>query len=147
MGAATKKAPKVKWKKPVYRKLVEKMLRDYPAMKEAIQDREMIDLLPSCVPVYGEEMISSGNSPFASSTERYGIKRAERRSWERYLWVQKIEKAMILLDGDERMVIEKTYFDGLCAVMVCYQLNMSERSYRRIKSRAIEKIALVLNLI
>jgi hypothetical protein len=85
MGAAKKNPPKV-WKKPLYRKIVEKSLRDYPMMKEAIQDREMTDLLPSCVPVYGEEMIT-GNSPFSSTTELYGIKRAERHSWERRLWV------------------------------------------------------------
>lgn len=146
MGAAKKNPPKANWKKPQYRKQVEKYLRDYPLLKEAVQDREMIDLFPSCVPIYGVE--GGGGGGFgSSSTERYGIKRAERHSWEKHLWVQRIEKALATLDEDEIEVIQKTYFDGLCVVMVCHHLKISSATYRRIKSRAIDKIATVLNLI
>jgi RinA family phage transcriptional activator len=144
MGAAQKQPPT--WKKPQYRKEVEKWLRDYPYLKESIEDREMIDLFPSCVPVYGEENFGGGGG-FSSSTERYGIKRAERHSWEKQLWVQRIERALATLDEDERAVIEKSYFDGLPAIVVCRHLRMSEATCRRIKARAIEKVALVLNLI
>lgn len=144
MGAAKQPTTK-RWTKPQYRKEVEKWLRDYPYLKESIEDREMIDLFPSCVPVYGEENFGGGGG-FSSSTERYGIKRAERHSWERQLWVQRIERALATLDEDERAVIVKTYFDGLPQVMVCNQLKISEATCRRIKSRAINKLALILNL-
>ncbi|TCW35315.1 RinA family phage transcriptional activator [Laceyella sacchari] len=145
MGAAKQPTTK-RWTKPQYRKEVEKWLRDYPYLKESIEDREMIDLFPSCVPVYGEENFGGGGgfSSSTSSTERYGIKRAER--WEKQLWVRRIEKALDALDPDERGVIEKTYFDGLPQVIVCSQLKISEATCRRIKARAINKLALILNL-
>jgi RinA family phage transcriptional activator len=144
MGAI-KEAPKVKWRKPQYRKRVEQFLRDYLPLKESLQDREMVDLFPSCVPVYGEEGIGGGNG--SSSTERYALKRVERQSWEKQIFVQRMEKALQTLSQDEWEVIAETYFYGLCAVQVCIQLKMSERSYRRIKARAIEKLAMALGLI
>lgn len=125
------------WRKPEYRKKVEKILSDYVPMKKSLQGWE---LFPSCVPIYGEEEITSSSR--WSSTERYGIKRAERKRT-----VQQIEKALNILSQEEREAIERTYFDYLTTVQVCMELKMSERTYRRIKSRALEKIAMVLNLI
>ncbi|MBA4544496.1 hypothetical protein H1164_16810 [Thermoactinomyces daqus] len=145
MGAI-KEAPKVKWKKPMYRKLVEQFLRDYLPLKESLQDREMVDLFPSCVPTYGEEGVSGGGHG-SSSTERYALKRVERQSWEKEIFVQRLEKALDILNENEREVIVKTYFDGLCPTQAYMQLRMSERSYRRVKARAIDKIALSLGLI
>lgn len=133
-----------KWTKPEYRRQVEEYLRDYLPLKESLQDREMVDLFPSCIPVYGEEGSCQNNS---SSTERYALLRVERHSWEKQVFVQQMEKALDTLNEDERAVIEKTYFDELCVVMVCDQLRISPATYRRIKSRAIDKIAIVLNLI
>jgi ArpU family phage transcriptional regulator len=130
MGAARK------WKKPEHRKKVERLLCDFVPMKESLKGW---DLFPSCVPAYGEERGST--SSFCSSTERYAIKRAERRKL-----VQQIEKALNVLSQEEREVIERTYFEELSTIQVCMELKFSERTYRRIKSRALEKIAVSLNL-
>jgi RNA polymerase sigma factor (sigma-70 family) len=132
MGAAARK-----WRKPEYRKKVEELLSEYIPLKKSLQGWE---LFPSCVPIYGEEgVMSSANG---SSTESYGLKRAERRKK-----IDQIEKALSVLNEDEKEVIRKTYFEELSVVMVCEELSISPAKYRRIKAKAIDKIAIVLNLI
>lgn len=133
MGAARKART---WKKPRYRKSVEKLLSDYIPLKKSLQGW---DLFPSCVPVYGEDGFLTSST--GSSTERYGIKRVERRKK-----IQQIEKALSALNEDEMEVISKTYFEELSVITVCEELKVSPATYRRIKARAIDKIALALNL-
>jgi hypothetical protein len=60
MGAAPKNAPVVKYKKPSYRRKVERILREYPILKAAIENERQLEreglgnLFPSCTPLYEE---------------------------------------------------------------------------------------------
>ncbi|MBS7531840.1 hypothetical protein IC619_015310 [Hazenella sp. IB182353] len=135
MGAATNK--------PDYRKQVEAMLKAYPWVKQTIQESNE-ELYPSCVPIY-EEMFGHGEKEYASSTEKYGIKRAKK-----YERIKELEDALKTLNFHERMVITETYFknnDNQTAITISEQLGLAERTYFRIKKEAILKIAGTLELI
>lgn len=137
MGVPAKK----KWTKPDYRKLVEEMLRLYPLYKKSLESGLGGGLFPSLTPSYDLKVVGGKRE---STTEKYAIKRAERQEL-----VKLVEYALSFLDDEEREVIEATYFiiNRPRIYIVFQELNMSERSYHRIKKRAISKIALVLGLI
>jgi len=149
MGAAPKNAPVFKYKKPSYRRQVERLLREYPVLKAAIENERQLEreglgnLFPSCTPLY-EESVSRAYSEYQSTTERYAIIRATKM-----VRLQKIERALAVLDLDERFLIEKRYLDQSPADdrFVCDELGWSLRTYYRIKKRALNKLAMALNLI
>jgi len=149
MGAAPKNAPVVKYKKPPYRRKVERILREYPVLKAAIENERQLEreglgnLFPSCTPIY-EESVSRGYSEYQSITERYAIIRADNS-----IRLQQIERALSVLDLDERFLIEKRYIDPSPADdrFVCDELGWSLRTYYRIKKRALYKLAMALNFI
>jgi ArpU family phage transcriptional regulator len=148
MGAAPKNAPVVKYKKPSYRRQVERLLREYPVLKAAIENERQLEreglgnLFPSCTPLY--ESVSGGYSEYQSTTERYAIIRATKM-----VRLQQIERALLVLNLDERYLIEKRYLDQTPAddMFVCDELGWSKRTYYRIKKRALDKLAMALNLI
>ncbi|MBN2910788.1 DUF1492 domain-containing protein [Polycladomyces sp. WAk] len=150
MGAAPKNAPVVKYKKPSYRRQVERLLREYPVLKAAIENERQLEreglgnLFPSCTPLY-EESVSRGHSEYhQSTTELYAIIRATKM-----VRLQQIERALLVLNLDERYIIEKRYMDQSPAddMIVCDKLGWSKRTYYRIKRRALDKLAIALNLI
>jgi ArpU family phage transcriptional regulator len=135
-------------KKPSYRKQVERLLWEYPILKAAVENEQQLereglsDLFPSCNPLY-EESVSRGYSDYQSTTERYAIIRATK------IRLQQIERALAVLNLDERFLIEKRYLDQspVDDMIVCDELGWSKRTYYRIKRRALDKLAIALNLI
>lgn len=133
------RVPVKRYKKPDYRKQVEKLLRDYPILKLAIEEEQ----ITSCTPVY-EERTSPAYSEYNSMTEKYAVRIADKK-----LQVKKVEKALQVLNLDEKELIKMRYFDlaVLTDEAICEKLGWSKRSYYRIKSRSIQKIAIALNLL
>jgi ArpU family phage transcriptional regulator len=149
VGAVPKNAPVVKYKKPSYRRKVESILREYPVLKASIENERQLEreglgnLFPSCTPLY-DELVSRGFSEYQSTTERYAIIRATK-----IVRLQQIERALAVLNLDERFLIEKRYLDQSPAddMIVCDELGWSKRTYYRIKRRALDKLAMALNFI
>jgi ArpU family phage transcriptional regulator len=58
------------------------------------------------------------------------------------------EHALSILEVDEREIIRKRYLqkDKQFDFMLFHELNMSERTYRRVKAKAIAKLAYMLRL-
>ncbi|AUS07413.1 hypothetical protein C1X05_00095 [Laceyella sacchari] len=138
MGVVEKQAPK-SWRKPEYRKQVERILRDYPILKLAIEEEQ----LPSYIPVY-QEKTSPLYSEYNSMTEKYAIRLADKK-----LQIMRIERALQALNSEERMIIEMRYFDLSRPTdnMVCIKLEWNKRTYYRLKNEALRKLALTLNII
>ncbi|WP_261302548.1 ArpU family phage packaging/lysis transcriptional regulator [Paenibacillus andongensis] len=59
-----------------------------------------------------------------------------------------VEQALLLLDELEREMISKRYLqrDKLFDFLLFHELNLSERTYRRVKAKAIAKLAYMLRL-
>ncbi|SMO54648.1 ArpU family phage packaging/lysis transcriptional regulator [Melghirimyces algeriensis] len=142
MGTALKE--KTKYKKPTYRKEVERVLKEYPILKVAVEtEQEAEKVYPSCTLSY-EERVNGGYSEYQSSTEKFGIRRANK-----CLKVKRIEKALTVLDLDERFIIDERYLklNWVTDIQVYTQLGWSERNYYRIKERALWKLAVALNIL
>lgn len=149
MGAALREAPKVKYKKPSYRKKVESILQEYPILKESVElekqlEREGLgDLLPSLTSTYGERV--GGYSEYRSDTEKFGIIRANKRTR-----IKVIETALQVLNLDERYLIEERYLKTkqmITDATVYESLGWSQRHYYRVKDQAMKKLAIVLNVV
>lgn len=148
MGAVSNKEPV--YRKPSYRKRVEKILLEYPILKESMEieqrlEREGLgDLLPSLTSAYGERI--GGYSEYRSDTEKFGIMRANK--WAR---IKVIESALQVLNLDERYLIEERYFDTerqlVTDITVYESLGWSPRHYYRVKNQAMRKLAMVLNVV
>jgi ArpU family phage transcriptional regulator len=126
------------YKKPSYRKQVERLLREYPRLKIRIK---LAREYPSCVPNYGVERVAGGR--IGSITEGYAIDWADNE-----IEVKRIETALGVLNLDERLLIEQRYFDPVVfSDSVIYdRLGWSKRTYYRIKQAALEKLAFVLDM-
>ncbi|OYD06111.1 hypothetical protein CHM34_18085 [Paludifilum halophilum] len=138
----------VTYRKPTYRKEVERILKEYPVLKVAVETEQEAEkagagLYPSCTSSY-EERVSGGYSEYQSSTERYGIRRASKQ-----LKLRRIDQALLALDIDERLLVEERYFDQAnpSDAIVYDCLGWSKRNYYRVKSRAFKKLAFALNLL
>ncbi|MDQ0873236.1 ArpU family phage transcriptional regulator [Paenibacillus sp. V4I3] len=59
-----------------------------------------------------------------------------------------VEQALLLLDELEQEMISKRYLqrDKLFDFLLFHELNLSERTYRRVKAKAIAKLAYMLRL-
>lgn len=59
-----------------------------------------------------------------------------------------VEQALLLLDELEQEMISKRYLqrDKLLDFLLFHELNLSERTYRRVKAKAIAKLAYMLRL-
>ncbi|SFJ82853.1 ArpU family phage packaging/lysis transcriptional regulator [Thermoflavimicrobium dichotomicum] len=128
-----------KYRKPDYRRKVERLLRQYPLLKVAVEQLEKE--YPSCIPMYELERVQGGD--LSNSTQSYATRRAEKK-----ILLERIEKALEVLNLDERFLIEEKYFDLNCPPddIICHRLGWSQRTYYRIKQQAIEKLAFVLDL-
>jgi ArpU family phage transcriptional regulator len=135
MGAAKQQTPRTtkKWTKPKYIKEVEMLLYQYPLIKKISQEADY----PSCVPVY-EERTSPAYSEFSSTTEKYGLKRADNR-----LLIERIERGLSLLSSTQRTIIEACYFDRDFPGVIEFaqRHGLSRAGYHRLKKEAIQTIA------
>jgi ArpU family phage transcriptional regulator len=129
-----------------YKKVIEKLLLRYPLYKKSLQDEEkgVISLLPSLTPPYGQERVKGGKSDYISTSEKFGVKRAERR-----LAVEQVESCLEMLDEEERKLIEEAYFyyPNLQMEAIYSHLNCSKSKYYRTRDKAFYKMAIMLNLI
>ncbi|MCR8645561.1 ArpU family transcriptional regulator [Paenibacillus sp. N1-5-1-14] len=81
------------------------------------------------------------------ATENVAISNVDDEERLRY-WTENVERAVQQLNTKERDVIEKRYLepDREYDFLLCHELGVSERTYRRIKSHAIAKLAFMLSL-
>ncbi|MCR8645560.1 ArpU family transcriptional regulator [Paenibacillus sp. N1-5-1-14] len=81
------------------------------------------------------------------STERVAVANVDGEERLRE-WTSNVERAVQQLDQKERNIIERRYLeeDPDYDFMLCHELNMSERTYRRVKAKAFEKLAYMLRL-
>lgn len=147
MGAVAVKEEPKRYRKPSYRRRVERLLSQYPILKAAIEIEQHYEEMgagyyPSCTSSY-EERMSGGKSEYQSTTEKYGIQRAYK-----HLQIERIDRALMSLKLDERLLIEKRYLEEIKTtdINVYTQFGWSERQYYRIKDQAMLKLAMVLNL-
>lgn len=137
MGALAKE---VRYKKPLYQKKVEAVLKRYRIVKK-LMDTGLYDLcsFPPLTPSYGER-VGKGYSQY-DSTQKYGIQRAEDT-----LLVKAVETALAVLSEDERRIIQERYLSDYqpTDIMVINILKMSERNYYRIKRSAMKTLAFAL---
>jgi ArpU family phage transcriptional regulator len=57
-----------------------------------------------------------------------------------------VEQALSRLDEQEEEIIRRRYLqkEKMLDYLLCYEVNLSERTYRRVKARAMEKLAYML---
>lgn len=163
--------------KKKYYPLIVRLLREYPQLKAALETDRLLaengigleELFPSCTPRYGFEEVVRPMTPeeymrekdrWASSTERYGVIRAElreaakRRAEIKRMKVELIERALENLNAEERKLIEMRYMrqpemsdTQVMMEMAKMGMPMGRSLYFEVKDRAIRKIATVLNFI
>lgn len=136
------------YRKPSYRRKVERILSQYPLLKAAIEIEEKYEDIgagyyPSCISSY-EERASGGKREYQSTTEKYGINRANK-----YIQIKRIERALMSLKLDERLLIEKRFLEETknTDINVYSQFGWSERQYYRIKDQAMLKLAIALGVL
>lgn len=134
MGAL-QQAPAVKYRKPEYRKIIEKMLIKYPIYKQ-MQQIDYPPLIPS-----SDEQVQGGLKKYKSTTEKYGIRRAERAKI-----IDQVEYALLFLSSDERKLIAETYFtlDREPVYIVQERLGLGKTAYHERKRAIFKKMAEVL---
>ncbi|MBA2943375.1 ArpU family transcriptional regulator [Paenibacillus sp. CGMCC 1.16610] len=71
---------------------------------------------------------------------------ASAREEQAALLYAEVEQALSRLDEQEEEIIRRRYLqkEKVLDYLLCYEVNMSERTYRRVKARAIEKLAYML---
>lgn len=119
----------------MYRKQVEDVLRKYPLYKQALRFR----LYPSVTMDYETERVDGGEKEYASSTEKYGIIRAEYRQL-----VEQVDEMLEVLSDKEKKLIEQTYFKE--KPLVWELLNLSRANYYIKRNEVLEKLAIMFNL-
>jgi hypothetical protein len=130
MMGALKTPPKL------YRKQVEDILRKYPLYKQALKFR----LYPSVTMDYSVERVEGGEKEYASSTEKYGVIRADYSQL-----VEQVEATMELLTEEEKRVIELAYFNSVSFVWEV--IGWSRANYYNKRNSALEKMAIAFDLV
>lgn len=121
--------------KPEYRKIIEKMLINYPIYKQM----QEIDY-PPMIPLRGES-VQGGIKEY--TTEKYGIRRAERAKI-----IDQVEYALLFLTREERKLIEETYFRDQKSVDIIHErLAWARSTYYMKKGQIIRKIAVILEMV
>lgn len=102
-----------------------------------------------------ETKVISGYEPrFHGSTNKIGkvteqaaVYNADTEEKLRQL-SEELEQALLCLESKEQEIIRKRYLQRECDYdfLLCHEVNLSERTYRRVKARAIEKLAYMLRL-
>jgi ArpU family phage transcriptional regulator len=123
-----------------YKRKVERILYSYPALLAAIECDE-VNLFPSVTANYGE---GGGAGSITSTTEKYGIMRAEKK-----LKVDAIARGLAALTYTERDLIQQKYFNPAQPkdAEVCEQINVGSTTYYKFKEQALHKMAIALNII
>lgn len=105
-----------------------------------------LDRLPSITAAYSLVLNSPGGLP-SSSTESSAIANVDYDR-ERKRFIEWIARAVNRLPRDERSIIIQRYMkeDEMYDYQTYAELNMSERNYFRLKSRAFYKLAFALKV-
>lgn len=127
-------------KRSSFARQVEEILLMYPALKAAVEDDE--EWLPPATARYGDD--TPRGSTVSKPTEMWAVKRAEKA-----LLVRRIERALATLNERERRFVELRYLSPRIRsdLSVYMELGYSERQGRRLKDKALRKLATSLNLI
>lgn len=133
--------------KSKYVRQTERALYEYAALKVALQNEEELEreglgnLFPSLVPAYEESM---GGGTISNPTEAWGMRRAEKK-----MKVRQIDRALSILASDEKEMVQVKYLNHSqpSDVRSAIELEWPERTYFRVKDRALRKIATALNII
>lgn len=129
-------------KKPPHIRELESKLLEYPVLRGKLEVAKYD--FPSCVASY-KERVQGGPMEYTSSTERFGVKRAEHL--EKVMKeIAKIEVALEYLSDKEKTLIKEKYFDVEQPPdeIVFWRLGWSKRHYYRVKQYALEKLAEML---
>lgn len=104
------------------------------------------DSLPKITATYSVEPPTFSNQ-FRSSTEEAAIKNIDYEN-KKTEYLRRIAIAVNRLGGKERQIIIKRYMqdDSIYDYEVYNEICMSERTYRRLKSRAFYKLAFALKI-
>lgn len=104
-----------------------------------------LDRLPSITAAYSL-VLNSGSLP-GSSTESAAIANVDYET-ERNRFIERIVRAVNRLPREERSIIVQRYLgqDEIYDYQTYAELNMSERNYFRLKSRAFYKLAFALKV-
>lgn len=125
-------------------------LREYKAYKCSIENLNqlVIDIAEEGMGIdYSRDKIGQTNK-FSSDVENKVIKLekydVERRIKSMSNVVNAIDKAMESLTDIEKQVITNRCINGLYFYQFCYQINVSERTTKRIKKEALKKMSIVI---
>lgn len=132
----------------------ELLLRNYNSLKASIHNMEQeikeIEQERACISSidYSKDKVTT--SSVGSSTESEATRNVDRvmllkvRVQINKSKVERIERAMGALNDTERFVIKSHSIDGLPYYSFCYRVHVSERTAKRIKFAALEKIEIAL---
>jgi ArpU family phage transcriptional regulator len=107
-----------------------------------------LDQLPRVTQQYSLDVPTSNTNKFHSSTEEIAIHNVDYER-ERSEYIKRIVTAVNRLEKWERAIIIRRYMtedEDVFDYEVYNDLNMSERKYYRIKSRAFYKLAFALKI-
>lgn len=124
-----------------YKRKVERILYSYPALVAATKGEDF-DLFPPITQQFTDG--PGGGSGIKNTTEKFGILRAEKK-----LKVEAINRGLEALTFTERELIEAKYFnpDQLADRAVSEKLAVGSTTYYKFKEQALNKMAIVLNII
>lgn len=131
-----------RWDRRATRKRVERLL-------------EKVRMYQQVGPIRREVRITASPEPNESGpthrlrqpTESVAVWNVEQEEkWKEEL--ENVQSALARLDGQEREIIQRRYLARSRELdyLVCQELGLSERTYRRIKSEALAKLAWMLRL-
>lgn len=84
----------------------------------------------------------------ADVTEKTALRNVDQEERMRLAY-EDVERALLSLPAKQQEIIRLRYLDSLDGELdynVCYQVHLSERTYRRVKVKAIINLALALRL-
>ena len=124
------------------RKNVEKALETARIYKQIGVVRKEMKITPSYDPVLRNTTNKINRPTEDTAVHNVDIEREIKQT------VEAVDKAVNRLGRLEREIIQRRYLRGEeeYDCLVCQELHLSERKYRRIKARAIYKLALMLRL-
>lgn len=127
---------------------VESFLYNYKSINLAIENLKMeLDLMDETVisAVQYEECAGKTNKFNSVVENKLGRKELlEKRIKHMEIKINQIDKALDILPDTERDVIKNFYIEGKCYFQFCNELRISERTSKRIKNNALNKIIISL---
>jgi len=125
-------------------------LKEYEAIKAGIENLEQTieDIAQSDMAVNYDKEPTGKNNKFNSIVESAVVKidklDIKRRIEAMKNIVNNIDRALSILTDTERFIIEHRCIKSQYYYQFCYQINVSERTAKRIKKEALRKMSIVI---